>query len=44
MDYCDTSDEVEKNPNIKQELMILANGNADAFKLVEQSGKSGHSG
>ena len=34
MDYCDTSDEVEKNPNIKQELMILANGNADAFRFM----------
>ena len=34
MDYCDAPDEVAKNPNIKQELQILANGNADAFRFM----------
>jgi hypothetical protein len=34
MDYCDALDEVEKNPNIRQELVILANGNEDAFRFM----------
>lgn len=34
MDYCDAPDEVAKNPNIKQELLILANGNSDAFRFM----------
>ena len=34
MDYCDAADEVAKNPNIKRELIALANGNADAFRFM----------
>jgi hypothetical protein len=34
MDYCDTSDEIEKNPNIKRELTFIANGDASAFKFM----------
>ena len=34
MDYCDAADEVAKNPNIKRELQVLSNGNADAFRFM----------
>lgn len=34
MDYCDEPDELAKNPNIKQELAILANGNEEAFRFM----------
>lgn len=34
IDYCDMPDEIEKNPNIKTELKVLANGNEDAFRFM----------
>jgi len=34
MDYCDTLDEIQKNPNIKRELLILSNGNQDAYRFM----------
>ncbi len=34
MDYCDTPDEVAKNPKIKRELLVIANGNTDAFRFM----------
>lgn len=33
-DYCDAPDEVAKNPRVKRELELIANGNDDAFRFM----------
>ena len=33
-DYCDAPDEVEKNGHVKPDMVLIANGNADAFRFM----------